>query len=233
MIGYDAARNDAARRTSVAAAIPVSGSGVEAPEEVMTVQDILDKLDYDLPHSASFLKRLCSVSGRSMVVLPTIMPSISRLRAMPTMSSSSVSVTSRTRVFRGALCLFILEMGLAAGERIVGWKVGRVNADGFSEDRLAGPLFRQGVRRALSGLPVPFPVFTGGFAAVEGEFVLRLGREVAPGRSDWTAETARARSPSRAGEYSDAPAEPDRSPFMPDERSDDASRAPARRAPPE
>ncbi|RPJ47271.1 MAG: ABC transporter ATP-binding protein, partial [Chloroflexi bacterium] len=58
---YGSAEITKARREPaglLAGAIPVSGKGTESLEEVMTVQALLDKLDYDLPHSAPFVQRL-------------------------------------------------------------------------------------------------------------------------------------------------------------------------------
>jgi 2-keto-4-pentenoate hydratase len=37
---------------------------------------------------------------------------------------------------------------------------------------------------------VPFPVFEGGFAAVEAEFIVRLGADAEPDRTSWTAADA-------------------------------------------
>ncbi len=44
---------------------------------------------------------------------------------------------------------------------------------GSGAPALAGPIFAKAVRRANGREPVTFPVFTGGFAAIEAEFVLR------------------------------------------------------------
>jgi 2-keto-4-pentenoate hydratase len=74
-------------------------------------------------------------------------------------------------------------------DAIAGWKVGLIGRDlvsAFGQDRLAGPIFRRSVRRSLPGQPTRFPVFVGGFAAVEAEFLLLLGRDAPPGKVDWT-----------------------------------------------
>lgn len=76
--------------------------------------------------------------------------------------------------------------------RVAGWKVGRIDArwsERLGEDRFVGPIFDQGVRDAVPGRIVEFPVFEGGFAAVEAEFVFRLAADV-PRRLTWTAEEA-------------------------------------------
>ncbi|KLE32491.1 hypothetical protein AAW00_13180 [Aurantiacibacter luteus] len=63
-------------------------------------------------------------------------------------------------------------------DRVAGWKVGGVPADyldRFAERYLAGPIFEMTVRRADAAAPVAMPVFAEGFAAIEPEFVFRLG----------------------------------------------------------
>jgi 2-keto-4-pentenoate hydratase len=78
---------------------------------------------------------------------------------------------------------------------IAGWKIGRVGPefeDRFGRTRLAGPIFRDGVRRADPRIPTPFPVFTGGFAAIEAEFVFALGADAPAAKTEWTLEEARA-----------------------------------------
>jgi 2-keto-4-pentenoate hydratase len=79
-------------------------------------------------------------------------------------------------------------------DEIVGWKIGRVGADfedRHGRTRLAGPIFSRQLRRA-GREPVAFPVFEGGFAAIEAEFVLVVGRDAPAAKADWTTEEARA-----------------------------------------
>jgi 2-keto-4-pentenoate hydratase len=79
-------------------------------------------------------------------------------------------------------------------DSIAGWKVGLIGKDAaaiFEQDRLAGPIFASNVREARSGETVGFPVFDGGFAAVEAEFLLRLGRDAPADRREWTRAQAR------------------------------------------
>jgi 2-keto-4-pentenoate hydratase len=45
--------------------------------------------------------------------------------------------------------------------------------DRLGEERLIGPIFARQCQQAAPGVEVAFPVFVGGFAAVEAEFVLR------------------------------------------------------------
>ena len=78
------------------------------------------------------------------------------------------------------------------GDRVVGWKVGRIaEADlpGYDVDRLAGPIFARFVRN-YHGQPVAMPIFAGGFAAAEAEFLLRLGRDVPPRQLGYTIDEA-------------------------------------------
>ncbi|MGA0602053.1 2-keto-4-pentenoate hydratase [Caulobacter sp. KR2-114] len=79
-------------------------------------------------------------------------------------------------------------------DEIAGWKVGRVPAapgEEASSERLAGPIFRRQVRQATPG-ETPFPVLVGGFAAVEAEFVIRLGADAPAGKVDWSLDEAAA-----------------------------------------
>ncbi len=72
---------------------------------------------------------------------------------------------------------------------IAGWKIGLVAPDmraRLGSDRIAGPIFARDVRIAKAGETAHFPIFVGGFAAVEGEFVFRMGADAPAGKSDWT-----------------------------------------------
>ena len=63
-------------------------------------------------------------------------------------------------------------------DEVAGWKVGGVPPaflDRFDETFLAGPIFAQSVRRVDQRGRIEMPVFKGGFAAIEPEFVFRLG----------------------------------------------------------
>jgi 2-keto-4-pentenoate hydratase len=74
-------------------------------------------------------------------------------------------------------------------DAIAGWKVGLIGKDAaavFKQDRLAGPIFQSTVREARADERVGFPVFRGGFAAVEAEFLLRLGHDAPADKRDWT-----------------------------------------------
>ncbi len=77
-------------------------------------------------------------------------------------------------------------------DEIVGWKIGLVAPalrEKLRSDRVAGPIFSRTVRKAAAGV-VEFPVFEGGFAAVEAEFVFRMGRDAPAGKMSWTEDEA-------------------------------------------
>lgn len=78
-------------------------------------------------------------------------------------------------------------------DRIAGWKLGRIPdawVNRLNAGRLAGPIFVGQVLNSVEGRTVDFPVFEGGFAAVEAEFVLRIGTDQPEGRSAWSLEDA-------------------------------------------
>lgn len=66
-------------------------------------------------------------------------------------------------------------------DQAVGWKVGMVPPafrDALGAERLAGPIFSRRLWQAIPGTPTTVPVFVGGFAAVEAEFVVRLSHDL-------------------------------------------------------
>lgn len=76
------------------------------------------------------------------------------------------------------------------GRPVIGWKVGRIHlpeAEQFGADRLAGPIFRE---TGADGTAPKMPVFEGGFAAAESEFLLRIGRAPSPGQTRFSLEEA-------------------------------------------
>lgn len=73
-------------------------------------------------------------------------------------------------------------------DRIAGWKVAGV-APEFRErlgaPRIAGPAFSKMILRLdASGAPLRFSVFADGFAAIEAEFILRVGADIDPADAD-------------------------------------------------
>lgn len=78
-------------------------------------------------------------------------------------------------------------------DEVVGWKVGKIPEDLQAElgaARVMGPVFRRHVWDADPLTPTPLPVIPGGFAAVEGEYVYRIGRDAPADKLDWTPEEA-------------------------------------------
>ncbi|WP_339931884.1 2-keto-4-pentenoate hydratase [uncultured Brevundimonas sp.] len=76
-------------------------------------------------------------------------------------------------------------------DRIAGWKLARIGAPHDTTHgvgRLAGPIFARLVRSAGS-MPVSVEVISGGYTAVEAEYVLEIG-ETPLGHDDWTADSA-------------------------------------------
>lgn len=80
-------------------------------------------------------------------------------------------------------------------DEIAGWKIGRIPPEHearLGEQRLAGPIFRRDVQRADPVKTVAFGVFTGGFAAVEAEFIFEIGRDAPASQMRWTTDDATA-----------------------------------------
>ncbi|WP_298325126.1 2-keto-4-pentenoate hydratase [Asticcacaulis sp.] len=70
---------------------------------------------------------------------------------------------------------------------VIGWKIGRLAPERQAEhgtERLAGPIFET-VFKPSEG-EVEIPVFKNGFAAVEAEFVFRIGVDAEPGKTEYT-----------------------------------------------
>ncbi len=81
-------------------------------------------------------------------------------------------------------------IALSAGA-IIGWKVGRINPPIGDVDRLAGPIFT-GVHAIAADGPIEMPVFAGGFAAAEAEFLLRIGTAPDPAKRSYSLAEATA-----------------------------------------
>lgn len=78
-------------------------------------------------------------------------------------------------------------------EQIGGWKVARIapaQQDRYAEERLIGPVFAPNVHVVAPGRAVDCPVFEGGFAAVEAELVICVGRDAPPDKAEWTLDEA-------------------------------------------
>jgi 2-keto-4-pentenoate hydratase len=79
------------------------------------------------------------------------------------------------------------------GDEVAGWKIGMVPADlrdQIGVDRIAGPIFARQIVRASGDETVDLAVLGGGFAAVEAEFVLKIGRDQDASQRGWSAAEA-------------------------------------------
>ena len=80
-------------------------------------------------------------------------------------------------------------------DRVVGWKVGFIapeRRDASGEDRVTGPIFERALWIDRAGEETLVPVFVGGFAAVEAEYVFRLAVDAPADRIEWTPHDAAA-----------------------------------------
>lgn len=78
-------------------------------------------------------------------------------------------------------------------DSVAGWKVARVpqaQQAQYAAERLIGPVFAPNVRVAVPGRTIDCPVFEGGFAAVEAEIVICVGRAAPPDKIEWTLDEA-------------------------------------------
>jgi 2-keto-4-pentenoate hydratase len=78
-------------------------------------------------------------------------------------------------------------------DEIGGWKVGRIPPEletKFGSDRLAGPIFRSTIHFRDSGELLELPMYDGGFAAIEAEFVVVLGGSAPRDKLKWSLEEA-------------------------------------------
>lgn len=72
-------------------------------------------------------------------------------------------------------------------DAVVGWKVGYIapeRRDASGDERLLGPVFAKALWPAAPGLQCP--VYVGGFAAVEAEYVLRLAADAPADKLEWS-----------------------------------------------
>ncbi|MEM7704504.1 MAG: fumarylacetoacetate hydrolase family protein [Pseudomonadota bacterium] len=74
-------------------------------------------------------------------------------------------------------------------DTIGGWKVGQIRVEHrarFGSDRILGPLFRQHIFECTDSSGPEMPLFEGGFAVIEAEYIAVLGDNVPPGKAEWT-----------------------------------------------
>lgn len=78
-------------------------------------------------------------------------------------------------------------------DQVAGWKVGRIPPEHEAKlgaNRLCGPVFAKALWHVKAGDDTPFPVFQGGFAAVEAEYVARIGHDAPADKTEWTTAEA-------------------------------------------
>ncbi|CAD2251476.1 2-keto-4-pentenoate hydratase [Xanthomonas arboricola pv. juglandis] len=77
-------------------------------------------------------------------------------------------------------------------DQVIGWKVGYIAAerrDHSGDERLLGPIFSHKLWNATGGT-TEFPIYEGGFGAVEAEYVLRLDADAPSGQTHFTPDEA-------------------------------------------
>lgn len=76
-------------------------------------------------------------------------------------------------------------------DELAGWKVAMMplpDRERFTPQRLVGPVFRPYIYKADTEQRNVVPIFEGGFAAIEAEFVFKLGTTVPPVSRDYSDE---------------------------------------------
>jgi len=76
-------------------------------------------------------------------------------------------------------------------QELTGWKIARIHPDYqtvMASERLAGPIFRPAFKDDRGG--IVFPVISGGYGAVEAEFVLRIDHDADPEKTEYSEEEA-------------------------------------------
>lgn len=80
-------------------------------------------------------------------------------------------------------------------DSIGGWKVARISPEmegKYRSDRLAGPIFSKSIRRVSNGDAAEMPVFAGGFAAIEAEYIAVIGSDAPAEKFEWSLDEATA-----------------------------------------
>ena len=78
-------------------------------------------------------------------------------------------------------------------DEIAGWKVGKIPLElqaSLGAERVMGPVFRRNLWRADPDRPTALPAIPGGFAAVEAEYIYRIGRDAPADKLTWTPQEA-------------------------------------------
>lgn len=74
-------------------------------------------------------------------------------------------------------------------DEVAGWKVGMIPPalrDSLKAERLIGPIFKRSIEKIQSGGKTTRGIFHGGFAAVEAEFLIEIGKDIEPQSKDYT-----------------------------------------------
>lgn len=74
-------------------------------------------------------------------------------------------------------------------DTVAGWKIGMIPAEDrlrVGAERLVGPIFKSSIVGIESGATRTMPIYAGGFAAVEAEFILELGRDIQPSETQYS-----------------------------------------------
>ncbi|MEM6512584.1 MAG: 2-keto-4-pentenoate hydratase [Pseudomonadota bacterium] len=72
-------------------------------------------------------------------------------------------------------------------DSIAGWKVGQVRSEHqarFGNDRILGPIFSRHIH--IGNGETEMPLFDGGFAVIEAEYIAVLGEKLPKNKVDWT-----------------------------------------------
>lgn len=78
-------------------------------------------------------------------------------------------------------------------DAVVGWKVGRIPLElqeALKAERVMGPVFAGNLSDADPAVPTRLPIIPGGFAAVEAEYIYRMGRDAPADKLTWTPDEA-------------------------------------------
>jgi 2-keto-4-pentenoate hydratase len=76
-------------------------------------------------------------------------------------------------------------------DQIAGWKVGKVPESfraGLAAERLAGPIFKSTIFSIDADSVTTMPIYEGGFAAIEAEFVFEIAADIEPTIRDYSDE---------------------------------------------
>lgn len=138
-----------------------------------------------------------------MPLTPTIANSGSNIADYQDIASRLVAARRRAEPlghFPGALptdldsAYQIQEAGIRLwNQPIGGWKVGRIPLDledGFGIDRLAGPIFADTIKLADTDARIEMPMYVGGFAAIEAEFVAVIASDAPTEKLSWSTDDA-------------------------------------------